>query len=463
MLRSVQKWLPEVGLFALLLFLSLRELGTFPAAWADDSLFMIVARNIAEGKGYALIILGREWLYPYTLGVGPALIIPSALAIKAIGFSVASARLPMIAYLIAASTLFYFLARRMAGRTSALRSSLLLISLSAFINTGKPVLGEIPGVAFLLAGFFFLLDAPKRHWGRSVLAGLLFGIAVMTKLSYMLLFPALGLTFLVMMLRREWTAAARLAVTGVIALVPFVAWQMMELSSRGGILKDILFMLGGSEEQAAIPFSHIWNNPEILLRIPFLSYAVFFVLGILGSLKLSRTVPMHVLVFVWSLIVLFTLYYLSSFGWYRHVLPAHILLLLFVPAGAWSIFGKRLGVTVIFAIVVAQAWWQLTYKGASRSTAATEAAAILEAEYRDVPLVVQQAEIFVRLAPRPHWFFLTNPIMSLRLPEELVGLSPAQRCMPLVRKLSAEDQQKYSGRLMPLAGYFLIEPPNDCK
>src|SRR3989338_7740322 len=129
-----------MALIGVALFFFTRELGTFPAAWADDSLFMIVA----------LPILDRPWSSPYILGVGPTLLLPVALAIKLFGFSVAIARLPMLDFLCATAFCMYIFTNHIAGRNAARWTSALLISLSAFVNTGKPVLGEVPVFFFLL-------------------------------------------------------------------------------------------------------------------------------------------------------------------------------------------------------------------------------------------------------------------------------------------------------------------------
>jgi len=60
--RLLPRVLPEILLGALFLFFALRELGTFPAAWEDDGLFMTVARNLAEGWGFVLPVLDAAWV-----------------------------------------------------------------------------------------------------------------------------------------------------------------------------------------------------------------------------------------------------------------------------------------------------------------------------------------------------------------------------------------------------------------
>ncbi|HLD71795.1 MAG TPA: glycosyltransferase family 39 protein [Candidatus Peribacteraceae bacterium] len=457
-LRSI----PEICIGALALFFFVRELGTFPAAWADDSLFMIVARQVAEGRGYMLPVLQHQWIYPPVLGVGPTLILPVALTIKLFGFSVVAARVPMVLFLFASTVAFYLLTKRTSGVNAARWSTLLLITLSAFVNTGKPVLGEIPGFFFLGLGFLFL--ARKQTIPLAIAAGFLFGLAILTKITYGLILPALFIAWIVAATRRDRKEFVHLMITGLVAIVPFALWLLWgEGRSPGGLLTEFKFMFSGAEAESLTPFSYIATHPAILMSIPFLSFVIIAVLGFVGFLQVRKKVPLRLSVTLWTLITLFLLYYLSSFGWYRHLLPAHLLLLLFVPLGTAALFRKKIGGLALIAIIAAQTYWQLDHRGASTNPHADTVAEYIETNFAERPLIVQQTEIFVRLPHRSYWYFLTNPTMSKRIPQEFVTLSPIQRCMPIVRKLGEEDQKEFFGRLLTLSGsYFLIDPPADC-
>lgn len=410
-----------------------------------------------------LPLLQQEWHYPYILGVGPSLILPVALTIKLFGFSVAAARIPMVIYLIGTCICFYFFTRRVAGKPAAFWATLLLVTLSAFVNTGKPVLGEVPGLFFLFLGLLCLLRL-KDGLRWTLLAGMLFGLAVLTKITYGLLYPALGIAGITALLRRDMKSFWNLFLIGSIALIPFAAWNWLEMSQRSGVLHEILFLFGENEAEAAAPFTHLLSDPRILLRLPFLTYGTFFVFGLFGALKLSKTTDKNVLAIVLSLILLFTLYFVSSFGWYRHLLPAHSLLLPFVPAGARSLLGKKIAILFLIAAAVAQGLWQLDHRGASRSKAPEHVTEFVEQNFAGNPVIVQQAEIFVRVPRRHNVLFLTNPLITARLPEDLSTLTPLQKCMPVIRRLGPDEEKQFFGRLLTLSGsYFLIDPPPECR
>ena len=455
------RWLPEALLAVTALFFVFRELGTFPAVWNDDGLFMIVAKSFASGHGYVMPILGREWAYPYFLAVGPTLILPVALSMKLFGISALAARIPMALYLLGASALFYVLANRLTNRTAARYGTALLITLSAFVNTGKPVLGEIPAAFFLLLGLL-LWPRAERSFAWSILCGAVLGLAILTKLTYGLVLPAIGVAWILTCTQRQWRISWKLAIIGVTAFLVFLPWRILEASQQPGLLGEFLFLLGGTGENP-VPFLTIPENPSILLRFPFFAYAFFLITGSIGMRRVWIRDQSRLLTVIASMIALFTLYFLTSFGWYRHILFAHILLLPFVPVGVLYLFRKRVGSVVLLLIIFLQTAWQWDHRGASSSTYGAAAAAWVREEYADKDLIIQQAEVFAVLPENLHWLYLTNPILSRHLPTHFVTPDERHRCMPVLRRLSEEDRKEFFGRLIPVAGpYFLVEPPAHC-
>jgi len=469
MQKSIQKWLPELCVGIILLFFTYRELGTFPAAWADDSLFMIVARSLAEGRGYALPILESPWHFPYTLNIGPPLILPVALFIKLFGFSVSIARIPMTLFLMGTVTAFYFFTKHITNRITACWSTILLVTLSAFVNNGKPVLGEVPGLFFLLLGLLALLRI-ERQWKWTLWSGMFFGLALLTKITYGLILPALGIAWLVALRRKEWNTLKKITLVGCLTVLLYLPWRFVELNSQPGLLSDFLFLWGQSNQESAAPFSHLFSHPDTLTRLPFLAYGTFLLLGGIGLWNIRKNLHHVAGSTLATLIILFTIYFLSSFGWYRHLLPAHFLLLPFVPIGlettlslcSWKTqIKKPLIALILSGIILLQGWWQLDHRGASRSTEAEDVAHALQKGFTEEPMVIQQAEVFVQLPYNRHWFFLTNPKITERLPETVVQYSDTTRCLPVLLKLSEQSVQDWNDRITHVSGrYYLVELPD---
>lgn len=446
--------LPELGLILLGAYFCLRELGTFPAAWTDDSLFMIVARQLAEGRGYTLPLLSNEWAYPYILAVGPTLLLPVALSIKLLGFSVEAARIPMVTYIALSSAVFYVFTKRISDKRTALWATALLLTLSTFINTGKTVMGEIPGFFFLMLGLL-LLTGKKRSWNMDIGIGLCFGLSVLTKLTYGLIYPALGLAWFAAMFKRDRKELFSLTTIGIVAVFVFIPWRLLEMSSFTGLSKDFAFLFGGEESEG---FQILQGNLSLLLRPQYLYYGAMLLLGGTGLWFKNRKISRSVWIIVSTLIVLFTLYFLSSFGWYRHLLPAHLLLIPFVAIAVLSVLPRSIAAGLLIFFCLGQGYWQWDHRGSSTSTAAAEAAEYIEQKMKKKDLIIQIAPIYVRLERNPRWLFITNPILTSRLPKELVTPSKKERCYTLIRGTSAKDKKvKIIGNK-----YAIIPPPKDC-
>ena len=465
MLQRLRSSLPELGIVLLLAFFALRELGTFPAPWADEGLFMIVAKMVAAGKGYALPLLDQTWYAPYFLNVGPTLIIPSAVSVMLFGLSIEALRLPMVLWLTAATFLTYRFAYRLFGRRDACWSALLLVTLSAFINTGKPVLGEIPAMVFTLLGLLALLW--PRGWKRTLGAGLAFGFAFLTKITFGLLLPALGVAWIIALARRDWKEARDLTLIGLLTVLVYLPWRMVEATYTigGDFFAEIVnFLFAGGGETA---FLRVFTEqPQLLLRMPYLAFDVFLVLGLIGLWGARKKVPVTVAATVTTAVLLFALYCFNGFGWYRLLLPAHLLLLPFVPAGAFALPAPRkVMMTGLGIICVAQFWWQFTHRGSSTATESGEAAIVVMQDFAERDLLIEQAEIFAQLPLNPHWRFVI-PNLSFSMPEEYGTVSGALCRIPLLRKMTEEQIPAFTtegAKVTRVAGrIYLIEPPYPC-
>jgi hypothetical protein len=156
-----------------------------------------------------------------------------------------------------------------------------------------------------------------------------------------------------------------------------------------------------------------------------------------------------------ALIALFLLYYLNGFGWYRLLLPGHLLLLPFVPAGAVLLLGKRGSAALLSLIVLAQGYWQFTHRGSSQSTEGPEAAAYVMEKYADRDLVIEPTEVFARLPVNPHWKFIMPPL-SFSMPREFSTLSGKDCDLPLLKKIDREAGEPAGTQVEPVARRYMI-------
>lgn len=461
MQRIVRDYFPEIFLTSVALYFYVRELGTFPSAWEDDSIFMLVARMLADGNGYTLPVLGRMWEYPFILGVGPTLIVPSAVAIRLFGFSVSAARTVQVLYLAGCSVCVYSFSRAISDRTNARWATALLVTLSAFVNTGKPLLGEVPALFFLMLGLLFWLRADQSanlRW--SILAGAGFGLAAVTKLTFGIAFPALALCIVFALFKRNYKSITRLTTILAVVLLIFSAWKIVEILHNQSSLSFLLLRSGLGN--GAVFLNVLRNNSSSLLRMPYQYFAFLFTFAVVGAWSIRKSVPRDILCFLWACIVFFTVYFLNNEGWYRHLLPAHVLLLSFVPVGVRHVFGNRYRGAVLLVCIAAQSWWQWDHRGSTRSEEAAQAAAVLEEHYRDIPLIIRHSEVFVRDPYVPHWLFLPLPEIASYAPEEYVRLSESLQCHPQLWKVPMQQQAALGAAVEQVYKRFALVAADGC-
>lgn len=461
--RFLSKYWPEAMLLLVAAFFVLRELDTFPQIWTDEGLYVIVARAIASGRGYVLPTLTYDWSYPNVVSVGPPLLLPVALSIRLLGLSLFAARLPMALYLLATTCAFHWFTRRVAGLRNARFATGLLVTLSAFVNTGKPVMGEIPAFFFLAAGLLGYCNG--RSVRTALLVGVAFGLSAMTKTTFGLLFPALFLAFCVAVARRERSEARLLFIVGLAAVATYAPWPLL-LSMHGDIaaeMRQSALSQGGSN--LFFPLIHFLPD---FLRFQFVYFYVIAVLGALGMWALRRSLRLSLAVFIAAFAALHVMHVLSvpNPPWYRYFLPAHLILLPFVPSGMLFLVRKKwAGALILSAFILTQGWWQLTYHGATKDDEVVGAVQEFDRRYASTELVFSQPELFALLPDNPHWQFITREILRRDyVPLPGLPLRQDQHCLPVVSKSGEEDLVGVAlERVVPVfRRYVIIEPDKGC-
>lgn len=459
-IRDLRHWLPEMAIILIALYFIWRNLGTFPDPWDDDALFMIVARHLAEGRGYALPAFRTEWVTPNLLAVGPTIILPSALFIKLFGFSVAIARIPQALYLMATSLIFYIYTKEIAGKWAARWTAILLVTLSAYINLGKPLMGEIPGFFFLMLGLLAFSKPQTRK--RAVMAGVWFGLAVVTKLSCGIIYPALFVVWVIAILKRNKHEWKTLTVTGIVSVLVFIPWRMIESIQMDGFWYEMATYAFADSGTAFLRV--LTEQPELLLRFPYLYFGGLFILGSVGIWSLRRNMRWPLFVLTCTLILLFVIYFLNGGGWYRHLIFAHLTLLPFVPTGAKVILRKKLAILLLSFFVLAQGWWQLTYHGARPAGEATEAAKKFVELYTDETVVIRRPEMYVILPYKENWLFVGEEIENrAKVEPQPFPVFQNEHCYPVLRKFPDSEKDQYQGKIVDLfRRYRVVEPVKPC-
>ena len=354
-----------LALIALALTVNLTR---FPITWFDEGSHLHVPKTLIQHGVYADYSSEGFRYYGPTVGVGPTVMLPLAAAFSLFGVGLLQARLVMVAFLAISILAFYKLARLLGSRRFAwVATALLLTSESvSIIEYGRQVLGEVPALCFFLLGLLvwqrlfgvslqpstprpnlLLRIAPRSLW----VAGLLFGLAAITKQQFFLvLLPTFIVAWFTNLVIFRAQPQRLFLVPAVVTLLTYLVWQVWIVLYLGpSNAQENLNLLRDATAGAALVFS-----PSAMLRaakdllsertyahllLPALLYA-----GLVFATSNRRNfLPTDVSsqpyfakhtqfwCVLLSFIALNLLWFMfASIGWVRYAFPALVLSALFV-------------------------------------------------------------------------------------------------------------------------------------
>jgi hypothetical protein len=223
------------------------NLSSTPPLWWDEGWTLSVARNWVELGHYGrllegqLVSRGLEATFPVTASV--------ALSFFLAGVGIVQARLVSVCFTLIAFVLLYKLAARFYSRSIGITSVLGAIFMSAHVEAnplimGRQVLGEMPALCFMLAGYLCFIVAEKRLILMPA-AVCFWSLALFTKiqtLPFWVIALSGGLVFALW--RRQWKSAKMfgIAFIGSLALylwVQYIFLQIVPTSTVSGLTESI--------------------------------------------------------------------------------------------------------------------------------------------------------------------------------------------------------------------------------
>jgi len=320
------------------LFLALYNLTEYPLTWFDEGSHLHVPKTLVRFGEYADYSSEGFRYYGPTIGVGPTVMLPIAGMFALFGIGLMQARLVIVFYLLAAIVAFYLLATQLGSRRLAWVAVALFVTsrgVSAF-EYGRQVLGEVPGLFFILSGLVVWFSAWERaSWRRLMVVGALLGLAVVTKTQFFIvLAPTLALGWLANLIYYRTAPQRVFIVPGLLLGLFFGLWQSYVVVFLGpGAVSENLALYRAATASAATVFDFNLMKRSIgeLLSlkvylgwlIPALAYGVFLALprrregGQWGLLLILVAVNL-----IW--------YIVASVSWIRYAFPALAVSSLFV-------------------------------------------------------------------------------------------------------------------------------------
>ncbi len=336
-----------------LLLCSTWQLAASPATWLDEGTNLGIANSLIHHGVYSLEVGPEQFVAerPFLITTNYPVILPVAASLILFNQgepSLLVARLPMVLYLWLFCALLFILVRRLSSREWAPWLAVALVATFApLYGNGKAVLGEVPGLVFLLAGIL-VLPREFKPW-RVIGAGILFGLSIASKPFFLIIGPAILASELYFYWSDKKNLVKRLGLLAVGALGPVVGWLATILPSFS------LSALGTTgnyyaNSYAASGFLQILGAN--IVRFVSESTPIHFLFGMVALgifLKKRRSsgelTAAEIIIGVFTLINF--LWYLKTPGWYRYFFPAHVLVLGILPVTLYKVISRQTIATVI--------------------------------------------------------------------------------------------------------------------
>ena len=327
-----------LGGVALLLLLALVNLSSYPVTWYDEGSHLHVPKTLVQRGVYADLSSDGYRYYGPTVGVGPTVMLPIAAVFKLFGIGLIQARLVIVVYLLATIATFFRFSDDLVGKRAAFVATALLVVTPgiALIEYGREVLGEVPGLFFMLAGLLLLFrNWDRGNWKPLVLSGILLGLATVTKNQYLLiLVPTIGISWFINLIYYRLSPQRVFIIPGVILVGCYLIWQLILVFSLGPATAAENFKsLQVATSGAALVFSTDLMKSslrELLSLKVFLGWLVpTLIYG--GTLVLPRNRAAQKWSLLYILIAVNLIWYvIASVGWLRYAFPALAVASIFV-------------------------------------------------------------------------------------------------------------------------------------
>mgnify|MGYP001618123397 CR=1 FL=1 len=308
-------------------FCSFSVLTTWPRVWIDEGKDIELARGflnagkldieMAPGQFSGVASLLQSTGYPVT--------VPLAGVFKLFGYGFEQARAYMLLWALIAIATVFFVSRKFLGNFNAIFSVLLIVTFASFYDSGRAVVGEIPGFVFLMAGLYFALY--KDSYNKS---GLFIGLSIVSKPSvFTWILPALVLVFaiekkdfIIKTLKMSWGIILALFVWAILVLE-----SLFSLSAWSGILN----FYKNPYEGSSLISNFVTNLANAPYSTTLIYFGILFVVVIIARFLVEekRLASLYNFIIIYGVFAF--LYYLRSPGWLRYILIAELLILFILP------------------------------------------------------------------------------------------------------------------------------------
>lgn len=330
-----------VGLAVMIgLFFSWYRLTESPGIWYDEGFYTQTAMNLAERGTEGLQTAPGEFISARDVTVGYPLIAPVALSYKMFGVGVFQGRAVMAFFIILFLLASYLFVRVLYGRSLAAWSLALLVTFPELYGNGKSVLGEVPGMFYLvcaLLSMVWLERSGYKKTGPYITLGLAAGLTVATKPIFILLPVALAVTFVLCRDSVAWYG--RGFASGVAVFLATVGlWIYLQFGAGDAFISILHYYINPYDVSAG---ATLVRNLRLFVTeaVPIYVAGMLTLWGISIGIRKKAEEPITTgevtaLVFCLCIVAAF----LRLPGWYRYLFPATLMAMLFLPLAVTRVF-----------------------------------------------------------------------------------------------------------------------------
>ena len=341
---------------------SLWHLEDSPRTWFDEGIYLNVAKNTASQGIYNIVLAPGIMGDMSYISTGYTLLLPIALAMKVFGPTLLVARLVMVGFLVGLVLLVFLYIRRISGVWPALLSAGLLATFSALYGHGKNVLGEVPGLFYLV--FAVLLFAYAECDGRKNTfygAALFFGLAVATKPIFIVCLPGVIVAYL-LLYKRNLISLKSIGISTSFLILPIFVWVILQLSFApiAGVFSHYV----NPYNEASVVHNILPNVLRFFTELtPIHCMLLAIFVGFVVWRKWRQVQVSEWILLSFSILVLAS--FLRTPGWYRYFFPAHVIFMILAPVALarLNLTGRFRGLSIgiIAVLIIVQGVYLVTH------------------------------------------------------------------------------------------------------
>lgn len=467
----LRSWIAAALILATVFFAFFR-LTESPSVWYDEGLYVQMAQHVSQGEPSGFQTAPGKIETVSKASVGYPLTYPIALFFKIFGYSIATARSFMAICVILLVIFSYLLARRSFAAGAALFSLALVSMFPPLYGNGKSVLGEVPGILYLVISLYSLSRVLKGSRIALILAGVFAGLSAATKPIFILIVPAFVVALFIAR-KSHGLRAKDISLAIAAAAAPVLVWVVTQFGMSDSFREIIGFYANPQPGQGILAtvgsnLAHIFSDFGLLYLVIIM--AVWIASFIARRKSGRRAGLVELTAFIFSLLI--ALAYLRTAGYNRYLFPAQMISLIYFPEAVSWVFNRAreklrlsplfqstlvpLGVLVLFAAGV----YQLMFNSWVADSYGSHKTEFWQGYFasRDLPDVlfydVPEVAIFAR-NPEFYQYILMAPASGINVgSSNLAGLKEGAFDTVIMTRSKFEDMEKGA-----MDRYLQVEAP----